>query len=60
MEKGSIPIGFSMALAQDLRALNAFAAMDDAAKGRVLERSRNASSKEDMQSLIRKLAQGIE
>ncbi len=52
MDKGEMPVGFSMALAMNPEAMEAFARLDQAARGRVLERSRRMNSSDDMRRLI--------
>lgn len=54
-----IPIGFSMAIAQNEDALNAFASMDAGARARVLDRARRASSREDMQRVVESLTRPV-
>ena len=54
----NIPVGFGMALAQDLNALNAFSALDAPARANVIARSRSARSKSEMQRLVRELSGG--
>ncbi|MDD3409765.1 MAG: hypothetical protein PHY12_03050 [Eubacteriales bacterium] len=55
MDNGEVPVGLSMALAQDMDALHAFAALDDAARARLMEQGRRAHSKEEMQRLVNSL-----
>lgn len=47
-----IPVGFGMALAQNYDALNAFSALDPAARNAVIERSRNAVSNDEMRMIV--------
>ena len=47
-----IPQGLSMALAQDLRALNRFAGMSHSEQVQVINRARSARSKEEMRSIV--------
>ncbi len=59
LNNNEIPIGFGMALAQDLDALKAFSALSDAERGDLLSRARNAKSKAEMQKLVMELAKGL-
>ena len=54
-----IPVGFGMALAQSIDALNAFSHLDEGARNRVLARTRNAQSKAEMQQIVDDLLGGI-
>ena len=56
MENGEMPVGFSMALAQNPRAMRAFVGMDEISREQLLARSRNVSSKDEMRRLIDDLA----
>ncbi|WMI81862.1 hypothetical protein [Anaerotignum sp. MB30-C6] len=47
-----IPIGLGMALSQNLDAMRVFASMDEGARKRIIERSHQAQSKNDMQSIV--------
>ena len=55
MEQNQLPLGFSMALAQHPKAMERFSRFTASEKETVL--ARQASSKEEMQSLVRSLAQ---
>ncbi len=57
MDQREIPLGFSMALAQNEAAVNAYAVMTKAQKQAVLAKARSAGSQEQMQQLISALAQ---
>lgn len=52
LDDKEIPVGLGMALAQNLDALNAFSALDAAAKNELIARSKKASSRADMQQLV--------
>ena len=54
MEQNQLPLGFSMALAQHPKAMERFSRFTASEKETVLAQ---ASSKEEMQSLVRSLAQ---
>lgn len=51
----AVPIGFGMALAQNLNAMKHFSGMTEAEKEEILNRARDASSKKEMDSLIESL-----
>ncbi|WP_312101286.1 hypothetical protein [Lachnoclostridium sp.] len=52
-----IPIGFSMALAKDTNAMNAFSSMSKEQRTQVVEQSRNIQSKEDMEQFVNSFTQ---
>ena len=52
MEQEKVPIGFGMALAMDYTAMEAYAALTEEQKQKVLERARNARSEEEMRQII--------
>lgn len=56
MDLTKVPIGFSMALAQNNAAMTAFAGMEPEAKRLVLEKARNAKSEWEMQQVVYTLA----
>jgi hypothetical protein len=58
MEKGTLPLGFAMALAQDERALRRYGALTDAERQAVMQKVHAASSKREMQRLVSELAEG--
>ncbi len=47
-----IPIGFSMALAKDTNAMNAFSSMPKEQRKQVVEQSRSIHSKEEMEQFV--------
>ena len=47
-----MPIGFGMALAMDYTAMEAYAALTEEQKQKVLDRARNARSEEEMRQII--------
>ena len=51
-----LPIGFSMALAQNGPAMTAFAAMDPIAREEILARARLARSKAEMREIVSSIA----
>lgn len=52
-----IPIGFSMALAKDTTAMNAFSSMPKEKRTQVVEQSRNIHSKEEMEQFVNSFTQ---
>ena len=57
MEQNPLPLGLSMALAQHPKAMERCSRFTASEKETVLAQARHASSKEEMQSLVRSLAQ---
>ena len=57
LEQNQLPLGFYMALAQHPKAMERFSRFTASEKETVLAQARQASSKEEMQSLVRSLAQ---
>ena len=49
---GELPIGFTMALAQNGPAMMAFAGLDEAARREIVDRARSAKSKSDMRDIV--------
>ncbi len=47
-----IPIGFSMALAKDTKAMNAFSTMSESQRHNVIERAKNIKSKQEMEHYV--------
>lgn len=56
MDFTKLPVGFSMALAQNQAALTAYASMDADAKQAVLQKARRARSEQDMTQIVDTLA----
>ena len=52
MEQDKVPSGFGMALAMDYTAMEAYAALTEEQKQKVLDRARNARSEEEMRQII--------
>ena len=52
MEQDKVPLGFGMALAMDYTAMEAYAALTEEQKQKVLDRARNARSEEEMRQII--------
>lgn len=50
-----LPLGFSLALAQNLNALDNFAAMPESKQKIVLDKIKNVKSKEEMRSYVNNL-----
>lgn len=57
--KGEVPLGFGIALAQDLAALNAFSALDNTRKQQIIENAGNIQSKEEMQIYVDSLSKEL-
>lgn len=51
----AVPIGFGMALAQNVNAMKEFSGLTEAEKEEILNRARDAKSREDMESLVNRL-----
>ena len=47
-----LPLGFSMALAHNVKSFNAFLALDDKKQDEIIEKARNAQTKREMQQLV--------
>ncbi len=54
---GSMPIGFGLSLAANEKSMEAFAAMSDAEKEQVVEKSRQMHSKKEMQQFVNSLGE---
>lgn len=52
LEKGDIPLGFVMALAQNEKALNHFASISNEERVALIAGSRGVSSKKEMQAYV--------
>ena len=48
-----MPIGFGMALAKDLNAMNYFSAQSEETQKQMIERAKTISSKNEMESYVR-------
>lgn len=48
LDDHNVPIGFGMALAQDLNAMNRFASMDKTTQQAVIEQTHHIHSREEM------------
>lgn len=48
----AVPIGFGMALAQNLNAMKHYSAMTEAEKEEILNRARDAKSRSEMEAII--------
>lgn len=51
-ETDELPIGFTMALAQNLKAMQVFTSMPEAEKKSIIARAEAAGSKAEMQNLV--------
>ena len=58
MEFGTLPIGFSMALAQNEAALNRFGTMTESEKQAILSRAHGARSEREMEQIVSSLVSG--
>ena len=56
MDFYKVPIGFSMALAVNEPAMNAYAAMTEAQKQAILNKAHNVRSEQEMHDLVASLA----
>jgi len=56
LNDNEIPIGFGMALAQNLDAMNVFTNLSEQEKNTIVTKSRNASSKQEMENLVSELS----
>lgn len=56
MERNDLPIGFSYALAQNPSAMRAFSNMPESKQREILQQAHQASSKNEMQSLVNRLS----
>ncbi|MBE6011778.1 YdeI/OmpD-associated family protein [Anaeropeptidivorans aminofermentans] len=54
-----IPIGLSMALAQDLTAMSYFAGLPRYKQNEIIEQTHSIQSKEEMQSFVASLRKGL-
>lgn len=50
-----VPIGFSMSMMKNIKAMNAYAGMDADQKREIVEEARNVKSEQEMDQLIEKL-----
>ena len=57
MDFYKVPIGFGMALAQNERAVSAYAAMTKEEKDTVLARAHQAESREEMRQIVADMAE---
>ena len=58
MEPMQLPLGFGMALAQNEAAMHTFEALPQAEKEALLQRTHSVRSKQEMQNLVARLAEG--
>lgn len=54
----SLPMGFAMGLAMDLDAMSQFSNLTEAQKEELLNRARDAKSKDEMQRIISQISDG--
>lgn len=55
LNNDEIPVGLSMALAENLHAMERFSSMNEAERQDFINRSRNVGSKQEMRSLVSSL-----
>lgn len=55
MENNEIPMGLGMALAQNLGAMEKFAALPDSKKAEIINGAHSVSSKEEMRRYVEKI-----
>ena len=56
MDFAAVPIGFGMALAQNEKAVNAYAMMTKEQKNTILAKAHNARSEREMQQIVSSIA----
>ena len=56
MDFQTVPIGFGMALAQNEKAVNAYAMMTKEQKNAILARAHQAKTREEMQQIVNHIA----
>ena len=54
---GELPVGFTMALAQNGPAMMAFAGLDEVARREIVDRARSARSKSDMRNIVSSISE---
>ena len=57
---GELPIGFTMALAQNGPAMMAFAGLDEVARREIVDRARSARSKSDMRDIVSSIGENTQ
>lgn len=58
IQKGDVPVGFGMMLAQNVEAMNHFAALSPQRQQQVIDHTHQIQSREQMRDYVRKLADG--
>lgn len=56
MDVYQVPLGFGMALSENFTAMNAYSAMTEDQKQKVVDRAKNAHSKAEMHQLVSDIA----
>ena len=56
MNRNDLPLGFGFALAQNPDAMQKFPHLPEAQQAQILQRAHSASSKAEMQSLVKELS----
>ena len=59
IERNDLPLGFSLALGQNPKAMKVFADMPESRQNEVLQKAHNVNSKDEMQALVSNLADQI-
>lgn len=59
MSKTNMPIGLAMALAQDSNAIKKFGVLSKEEQDKIISKAKNATSKEQMQSIVRSLSSDV-
>lgn len=59
MDNSEIPIGLEMALSRDSKAMEYFSSLSEEEKSKVIDKTHEINSKEEMRSFVHSLPQGI-
>ena len=59
MTNGDVPMGFGMALAQNLKAMEYFSSLPDAQKQSIINATRGITSKAEMKSYVEHLSSQV-
>lgn len=57
MERSEMPVGFAMALAQNPKAMETFAALNEAKKREIVDGTHSVSSRKEMHQYVNSIAQ---
>lgn len=58
INSSDVPLGFGMALAQNLTAMNTFASLSSQEQQQIIDRTHSVQSKQEMQNLVDSLVTG--